>query len=300
VIDFTENLGKNLQIMSEQIVDGTIEVGNYHYFKIFDPKERQICAASFTERVLHHALMNVCHPMFETYQIYDSYASRPDKGTYAAIKRAELFTKQNDWFLKLDFRKFFDSIDHDILKKQLYRKIKDTDLLVLFYRIIDSYETIVGKGLPIGNLTSQYFANHYLAFADHHAKETLTAHAYVRYMDDIVIWHNDKNALLAMGRTYETFCFNYLKLELKQFCLNYTLKGVPFLGYLIYKNQTKLAQKSKRRFLNKLRQYQQNFDEGCWNETEFQRHLLPLIAFAQKANTLALRKEAIWAMNEGY
>lgn len=299
VIDYTADLGQNLYALSRQILDKSIKVGDYHYFKIFDPKERQICAASFKERVLHHALMNVCHAIFERYQIFDSYASRPGKGTFAALTRAEAFTKQYQWFLKLDFRKYFDSIDHDVMKRLLYKKIKDGDLLALLYRIIDSYETTPGKGLPIGNLTSQYFANHYLATADHYAKEILQVPALVRYMDDVVMWHNDKATLLKIGKDYETFCTNSLRLTLKQFCLNYTRRGVPFLGYVVYPNQTRLAQKSKKRFLKRLSQYFQNHRVGIWNDSEFQRHLLSLIAFTQKANALAFRQKVMRAMDEG-
>ncbi|GHT32987.1 hypothetical protein FACS189415_2290 [Bacteroidia bacterium] len=123
------------------MLHGNIQVGDYHYFTIFDPKERIICAAAFGERVMHHALMNVCHPNFEQYQIYHSYASRIGKGTYAALKQACVYQKQYDWFLKLDVRKYFDSIDHDILKHLLSKRFKDKTLLNIFDKIIDSYNS---------------------------------------------------------------------------------------------------------------------------------------------------------------
>lgn len=133
-----------------------VSVGDYHYFKVFDPKERSICAAAFNERVLHHALMNVCHPIFERAQIFDSYASRIGKGTYAALDRASHFTKRYKWFLKLDFKKYFDSIQHGVVKSQLQRLFKDQELLNIFNSIIDTYEVAPSQGVPIGNLTSQY------------------------------------------------------------------------------------------------------------------------------------------------
>lgn len=300
VLLFSKNIDRNLATLGLEISTGDLKIGDYYYFKIFDPKERQICAASFRERVLHHAIMNVCHAEFESFQIFDSYACRKNKGTYAAIERAKKFTKQYQWYLKLDIRKYFDNINHQILKAQLRRKFKDAALLALFDNLIDSYELDRGLGLPIGNLTSQYFANHYLAVADHYAKEQLKAPAYVRYMDDIVIWHSDKNRLLQIGKAFEGFCNTTLKLELKQFCLNYTAKGLPFLGYLLFPNKIRLAKRSKKRFLTKLKDYEEKCETLFWNETEYQRHLLPLLSFVQKADTLAFRRKVIWAINEGY
>jgi RNA-directed DNA polymerase len=152
-----------LPALQRQILSGNVQTGNYRYFTIYDPKQRLICEAPFRQRVLHHALMNICHPFFEKVQIFGSYASRQGKGTYAALERAWYFNKRHLWFLKLDFRKYFDSLDHEILKNQLHRLFKDSDLLQIFERIIDSYCVEQNKGVPIGNLTSQYFANHYLA-----------------------------------------------------------------------------------------------------------------------------------------
>lgn len=154
VLTFSNNHETNLKNLRHALVHETVEFGKYRYFTIRDPKERTICAATFDERVIHHAVMNVCDPVFERYQIFDSYATRRCKGTFAALERAEQFTKRSTWFLKLDVKKYFDSIDHTILKDLLVRLFKDARLLLLFKRIIESYEKTPGKGLPIGNLTS--------------------------------------------------------------------------------------------------------------------------------------------------
>ncbi|MBI9104605.1 MAG: RNA-directed DNA polymerase [Spirochaetales bacterium] len=196
VLLFNLNFEENLTALRKDLLDGTIAIGNYHYFQVHEPKERTICAASFPERILHHAIMNVCLPVFENYQIYDSYACREGKGTHKALLRAFHFSKSTPFFLKVDIRKYFDSIDHIILKNLLCRKFKDEKLLELLYRIIDSYETAPGKGLPIGNLTSQHMANFYLGRADHYIKEELGTRRYVRYMDDFVLWDSDMNGLL--------------------------------------------------------------------------------------------------------
>ncbi len=287
---FRKFLDKNLLTLRDELLSGNVQVGQYHYFTIFDPKERLICAASFKERVIHHALMNVCHANFEKYQIFDSYASRIGKGTYAAIERASANQRQCKWFLKLDVRKYFDSIDHAILKSMLANRFKDKVLLQIFFQIIDSYQTLEGKGLPIGNLTSQYFANHYLALADHYIKEKLQAAAYVRYMDDMVIWSNDKNLLLKIGNGFKSFIETQLSLTLKPFCLNSTYKGLPFLGYMLFPKSVLLNNSSRKRFKAKLKQYTYKLNNAEWSQSEYQAHVLPLIAFAKHANTYYLRR----------
>jgi RNA-directed DNA polymerase len=293
VISFRTNLNEELLILRQELLAGEVNVGKYHYFTINDPKERNICAADFSERVLHHALMNVCHPIFERVQIFDSYASRKGKGTYAALERAASYTAQYKWYLKLDVRKYFDSINHSILKKQLSRIFKDAHLLAIFNQIIDSYALVPNKGVPIGNLTSQYFANHYLAVADHYAKEQLKIPAYVRYMDDMVLWHNDKQVLLKIGKLFEQFIEKELDLELRPFCLNKSSKGLPFLSYLLCPSTIRLAQRSKKRFIRKMNYYNQQIAKGIWSQKDYQKHVLPLIAFTEKANAKFFRKQVL-------
>src|SRR5574344_1066149 len=299
VAEYRKFLDKNLLSLCNEVLSGNVQVGQYHYFTIYDPKERLICAASFKERVLHHAIMNLCHSNFEKYQIFDSYASRLGKGTYAALERASVFQHQYKWFLKLDVRKYFDSIDHAILKTMHANTFKDKVLLQLFFQIIDSYQTLEGKGLPIGNLTSQYFANHYLALADHHIKEKLQASAYVRYIDDMVIWSNDKNTLLKIGNEFQSFIESELSLTLKPFCLNSTDNGLPFLGYMLFPKTVLLNNSSLKRFKAKLKQYTYKLNNAEWNQAEYQAHVLPLIAFAKHANTFNLRTKYNEMMKTG-
>lgn len=154
VLVYQANLEINLRELQRQIRSGHVEVGDYRYFLVYEPKEREICASAFREQVLHHALMNVCHAHFDKKLIDDSYASRKGKGTYAALNRAKGYCKKHAWYLKMDVRKFFASIHHHALKAQLARLFKEERLLRIFYQIIDSYEASPGRGLPIGNLTS--------------------------------------------------------------------------------------------------------------------------------------------------
>ena len=212
---FRRSFDANMAELRAEILSGNVRVGDYHYFTIHDPKERVICAAPFRERVLHHALMNVCHDYFDRSLINDTYATRPGKGVYSALDKAVLAASRYEYMVKLDFRKYYDSISHDILKQKLDRKFKDKRLLAIFHQIIDSYHADTGFGLPIGNLTSQYFANAYLSEFDHWAKECLHVPIYIRYMDDIVIFHKDKKRLHEALDKIKEYLDKNLKLEVK-------------------------------------------------------------------------------------
>ncbi|MEQ1747467.1 MAG: RNA-directed DNA polymerase [Saprospiraceae bacterium] len=290
---YRSELENNLARLREQILCGQVEVGNYHLFKIFDPKERQICAPAFSEQVLHHALMNVCHEYFERVQVFDSYACRLGKGTYAALDRAKCFTENNGWFLKLDIRKFFDSVHHGVLKNQLDRRFKDWEVLRIFEKIIGSYHTEPGRGLPIGNLTSQYFANHFLNGLDHFVKNDLRARGYVRYMDDLVLWHDDKRFLKNALAEIDGHVQTSLRCTLKPPSLNHTDRGLTFLGYRLFPDRVLLAQNSKRRFIRKYHEIERNRLTGNWDEAYCQRKVLPLLAFVRHADTLEWRKKIL-------
>lgn len=192
---FRARFGYDIRLLRQQLQTEETRVGNYHYFTIYDPKQRTICAAAFREMVLHHALMNICHPYFDRHLIADSYATRIWKGVYVAIDKAFPAMCRYQYVCKLDVRKYFDSISYVVLKQQLCRLFKDASLLKLFEEIIDSYAIQAGYGIPIGNLTSQYFANHYLSAFDHYAKEQLQIPVYIRYMDDILLFGNDKETM---------------------------------------------------------------------------------------------------------
>jgi len=302
VMAWSARIDEHLSELRDQILSGQVSVGNYRYFKVFEPKERQICASVFGEQVLHHALMNVCHEYFEGVQVYDSYASRKGKGTYAALERAKKYTNQHEWYLKLDVRKFFESISHEALVGQLTRMFKDASLMGIFEQIIHSYEASPsiglsagkpGRGLPIGNLTSQYFANHYLVGLDRFCKEKMRVRAYTRYMDDLVFWHNDKAVLLEIFASVRDFVESELRCTLKPEALNRTSSGLPFLGYHIFPHHIRLLQKSKQRFIQKMRLIDEGYHSGAWDEAKCQRHVLPLLAFAGHADAKRLRQSVL-------
>ena len=287
---YARHLDNNLIRLRAEIGSGEISVGQYRYFKVFDPKERQICASAFSEQVLHHALMNICHPYFERAQVFDSYASRPGKGFHAAVKRAAFFHRMNNWYLKLDVRQFFASINHEVLLDQLEKLFKEKSLIHIFNQIIASFESKPGYGLPIGNLSSQYFANHYLTGLDHYIKEKLHIKAYVRYMDDFVLWHQDKQCLKYAYQNILRIVESELKVSLKPLVLQKVERGLPFCGYLIYPYYIRLSQRSKKRYGRKMDILQEQYQVVAWSESECQRRAQSLISFTQLADAKVFRQ----------
>jgi hypothetical protein len=176
-------------------------------------------------------------------------------------------------------------------------RFKEAKLLDIFYDIISSYQTMPNKGVPIGNLTSQYFANHYLGLSDHFVKEKLQIKAYVRYMDDMVLWDNNKDSLLEKGKIFENFIAEKLQLVLKPFCLNSCNHGLPFLGYTIFPEKINLNTNSRKRFKKKLAMYQYNLNSNSWSQQDYQKHVLPLLSFTNHANSFSFRQQCIDTIN---
>lgn len=294
VSQFTKpSLETNLRTLRQSIIDGTPPVGQYHSFRIYEPKERLVVAASFPERVLHHALMNVCEKDFERYQISDSYACRKKKGVHAALKKAYDNHKHFRYCVKLDVRKFFDSVSHDILIRQLCRLYKDPKLLELLFCIIRCHEATPSKGLPIGNLTSQHLANYYLGMADHFVKEQLHVPAYVRYMDDMMMWGNDRESLMSQARGLRDFLRVRLSLNLKVFALYSTLNYVGFLGYRLSKFGLRLSSASSHRYINNVKGLFEMYDSGQADDAYMFRHLQTSIDYVNRASSDGIKRKAM-------
>ncbi len=287
---FRAHLDENLSTMSRQLLDGTFHFGQYHFFTVYDPKQRTICAASFPERVAFHAMMRICHPVFDDYQTNDSFASRKGRGQYAALERAQRLALQHQWFAKLDMRKYFDSIDHWVMLAQLARLFKDKQLLLYFRNLLDSYEVAEGKGLPIGNLTSQYFANHYLSVADHYAKQQLHVPAMVRYMDDILFFSEDKQQLMKLVHNFISYVHESLLLQVHPPVVNHTGMGIPFLGYVVKPYHLSINSRSKRRFCHKLGRLGYELDYGAIDDLTYASRAKCLLAFVEKASVERLKQ----------
>ena len=293
VLRYRDRLDEELKVLAEELLAGEVEWGSYHSFKVADPKPRTIHASHFKARIAQHAIMNQCEPAFESYQVHDSYACRKAKGLDGALARAVRFSRSGEWFLKLDVYRFFDSIDHQVLNRLLARRIKDRIVLRLFSSIVDTFHTQAGKGVPIGNLTSQYFANHYLARLDHHVKEELRVRRYLRYMDDFVLWSPRRAELLEMQDRIQDFLERELVLVLNPAVLNACSRGMTFLGYRVFPRAARLARRTRDRFRRKARRYVRRFDGGRWDEAELARHMLPMLAFVRRGASRAFRQRAI-------
>lgn len=293
VREYAEKLDDNLRELRLQILTGNVCVGEYHQFTIYEPKERIICAAKFGERVLHHAIINVCHDIFDGTLIDSTYATRRGKGLYAAVDKAVYAMTKYQFSLKLDVRKYYDSIDHEVLKLLLRRKFKDATLLRIFDQIIDSYTVTAGRGLPIGNLTSQYFANFYLSTADHYAKEVLRVPIYIRYMDDILMAADTKAFLRDVESELEKMVGEKLGLRFKPAVYKHSSIGQNFLGYKVLPYRYELSGRSKRRFRTKLLLYNKRLEEEEWSEKDYNEHILPLLAFVTHAVSSKFRETCI-------
>ncbi len=293
VLAFECHLENNLQGMHRELLAGAYQPGAYRTFTIYEPKERLISVAPFRDRVLHHAIINVCEPVFERQQIQHSFACRRGRGTYAALDQAIYYAKRNDWFLKLDMRKYFQSISHPRLKAALRRIFREPALLSLFDCLIDSQSGEVGYGLPIGNLTSQFLANHYLALADHFVKEQLCRQAYLRYMDDLVLWGDSAERMLMLANRMERFLSRELELRLNPWLLNRVEAGLPLLGHLVYREKVSLLGVAKRRYRAKLAEAYQRLASGEWCQAVFAQHAQALVAVTEYAGETEYRKEVL-------
>lgn len=267
---FFINMEKELLALQEELRSGTWRPQPYYFFDIWDPKHRTIAVAAFRDRVVHHALVNVLEPAYERCFIYDSYATRKGKGVHAAVSRAQHFLRRYDWYLKSDVEQYFDSADHKILLGLLQRKIKDKRLLKVAESII-CHGGNKGKGLPIGNRTSQFFANVYLDALDHFVKEKLRAPGYTRYMDDIVLFHPDKSKLKQMLPAIEAFLAEELALCLKPKAtyINSHKNGLSFLGRRVFRSVIRLRPENLRRITGRIRHREWQFLNGQIEETIF-------------------------------
>lgn len=271
-IVFGANADLNLFQIKKNLESQSYKPGKYNQFKIYDPKERIITAACFEDRIVHHAVMNILEPVFEKQFIFHTYACRKNKGTHKAVKYVCNKVKHYSYYLKLDVRKYFDSISHRKIKNLLCRIIKDKQTLNLLFKIIDSYSISEEKGLPIGNLTSQFFANFYLSGLDHYVLEQLKVQGYVRYMDDIIIFSNSKEELREIFKHIKTFALSF-ELIFKQPVINSCKNGVPFLGYLISNNKIKVLSKNRKRKMKKIKKLTYDYSKVSIDESEFANRL---------------------------
>lgn len=276
---FQKDFEPNLIHIQDSLITKTYQPGSYKKFLIYEPKRREISAAPYRDRIVHHAICNCIEPIFQRTFIDQSFSNQKGKGTHKAVELYRQYAFNNLYVLKCDIKKYFPSIDHKILKNLIQRKIKDKQVLELINLIIDNsnqqepiFEYFEGdtlftpyerrKGIPIGNLTSQFFANVYLNPLDHFVKETLGCKSYIRYVDDFVLLDNDKRKLIEYLRKIEKFLAKYrLKLHERKVVLTPTQKGIKFLGYKVFPNRIELKTENIRRYKMRMKKYRTEFKE---------------------------------------
>lgn len=288
---FGEHLDENLDSLRAELTDRSFVTGRYNVFKVYDPKERTIHAARFPERVFHHALMNLCEPVLERQAIFHSYACRKGKGRMKAIATAQKACHGRAWQLKLDIRKYFESIPQELLIARLHRLFKDPEVMHWLEQILRGHRPSEGRGLPIGSLTSQHLANFYLDPLDRFCQSHPAVKAYCRYMDDFVCWGDSKVALIELGGAIQRFVEGELGLTLKHPpCPQPTARGMDFLGYRIFPSHSELSRRSKVRFWKRIRLLEALHDGCKISARAVQERLTALTAFVLPVQSHGFRQ----------
>jgi len=288
---FFLELESNVIELSKELREGIYEPRPFDVFIIRDPKPRLIQAADFRDRVVHHALCALIVPHLERSYLPTSYACQQGKGTHMAVYKAKELAGKYRWVGRLDVWHFFENIPHDRLMTAIRKRIGDRDVLRVLNTILQHGHSIAGRdrGLPIGNLTSQHFGNFYLDRLDHRIKEQFGVADFIRYMDDIVLFANDKAALKHQMAQIRDFVEQELGLKLKDkdTRLSPMVHGFPFLGFRIYPDQIRLTQTRRKRLKSKLK-------ATMYLPEQEQIQILPsVINWAEMAQTRQLRRRWI-------
>lgn len=322
VMSFTAHLEDNLLIIQKGLIDGTYELGPYRKLWVYIPKKRLVMALPYMDRIVQWSLYQYLNPIYDKTFIEDSYACRKNKGSHKAADRLQYWMRQvdrkpgNGWYyLKLDISKYFYRVNHEILLSVLGRKIKDLDMMNCIRGIVNSNaepfglprgrapqdvppeEWLYDVGMPIGNLTSQLFANIYLNELDQYCKHTLKIHYYIRYMDDIIILAPDKATLHEWKSAIETFLRDKLALDLnKKTMIRPVKSGVEFVGVMIYTTHRKLRKSTVRRIKREVRKICSMYFSGRMSKEAFDRRVASIKGLLEHTNTRNLRRR----LNEIY
>lgn len=284
-----------------QLKSGTYKLGQYYYFTVTEPKPRQIMALPFKDKVVQHILCDkLLMPIFDRHFIYDNYASRDNKGVHAGLDRLEYFLHRyyringnnKGWMLKCDISKYFYSIDHDVLRQKVSRLIDDQRVMELIDQIINS---TANPGIPIGNQTSQAFALLYLSDMDHYIKERLQIKYYLRYMDDFILIHNDKEYLkYCLAEIERVLDDHKLRLNNKtQICP--IAQGADMMGFHLYLTETgkvirKLRRSSKSNMRHKLHKFKRLYKAGRISKDKIDASFASWQGHAAHGQTYHLRR----------
>lgn len=315
VIAFDYQMEGHLLRLRRQLRAHAWQPHPYRRFTVAEPKPRVISAAPFEDRVVHHALCNVIEPIFERRFIRDSYANRRGKGIHHALDRATDFARRYPYVLRCDIVEFFPSIDLAILRRELGRVVRDDETLALCERIMaggageltDQYTLVLypgdtsetaqarPRGLPIGNQTSQFWANCYLNPLDHFIKDQLGCRAYLRYVDDFLLFAEDKLTLHAWKAGIIAFLAQRLRLTLheREAVVTPVTEGIPFLGFRVYPDHRRLRRRNGVAFARRLRQMAREYEQGKVDLPRVSARVQGWVAHASHADTWGLRRSLL-------
>jgi len=307
---FFAGLEHEVAALHRELREGSYRHGPYHYFQIHDPKTRTVAAADFRDRVVHHAIVRVLEPLFDGRLIEDTYACRKGRGNHAAMRRAAGFARRFAFALECDVSRYFPSIDHDVLLAQVERVVADPRLLGLIRHVVASHADVettewVGgglfdvrvrrRGLPIGNLTSQFLANLYLSPLDHFVKHELRLPGYVRYLDDFRLFDHDRSRLRAHGRAAKSKLAELrLTMHPDKYRLRPTRVGVDFVGFVVFADgRIRMRRASVRRFERRYRRRRWEVERFGADAAALSASVRSWVAHAQHAHSQGLRREVL-------
>ena len=312
VAAFEYFLEDNLLRLQEELRSQSYRPGDYVSFTIHEPKRRLISAAPFRDRVVHHALCNLIEPIFERSFIHDSYANRIGKGTHRALDRCQQFSRRYRYVLQGDVRQFFPSVDHAVLRAILWRKVDDPQVRWLIDQILaggapvlrDEYDMVWfpgddllavhrPRGLPIGNLTSQFWANCYLNPFDHFEQRELHCPAFLRFVDDFLLFGDDKAQLWAWKSAVEQRLATLRLTIHPQAQPHAASKGIPFLGFQIFPERRRLKQRKGIHFRRKFQRLVQAYAGGAITLEQLTASVQGWVNHARYGNTIGLRKAVL-------
>lgn len=312
VADFDLSVEREILRLQQELIEGRYLPGAYRQFTLYERKPRLISAAPLRDRVVHHALMNVIEPPLDKRFIDDCYACRRGRGVHAAVDRYQTWARRYAWVMKVDIRRYFPSIDHHLLKRELAHRIKDPDVLALLGKIIDGAigaDPVAYRpgpfpgddlltplerpcGIPIGNLTSQFFANLYLDRLDHRIKEDWRVPAYLRYVDDLVFLADDKDFLWEVAaRLRRSLAELRLELHPRKVQLMRSSERVDLFGYVVAPGRRWLRNDNGHRFARRLRGMARAYAQGRASLADFRPSLQAWIGHARHGETEGLRRD---------
>lgn len=292
VAHFITGLDDRLRQLHADIMTERVPYGLYRSFIIHDPKQRLIHAACFEDRILHHAIMNLAEPVFEKSLVSSTFACRPDKGVHSAVFQVQRNLQRYPWFVQVDVNGYFPAIDHQRLLHLLTRRFKGIEFIALLGRIVRSYQSSPGRGLPIGSLTSQHFANYYLDGADRFLLTHPFVNAHVRYMDDIVWWCQDKNSARQVLSDVSAYLEDVCKLNLKtNVHINQSALGLTYCGFRICPGIIRLTKRKQRRYRLLRQDYEKSWALNQLSDRELQIRYDAVLAGTLPAQSRAWRKQ---------